>query len=125
MSNPFSSWTSADVERHNKQIDARLEKRHEANHTRKNTKLERAPFNEPLAAGQGEKGGAGKFSVRFISVRKRLLDPDNLSCKWLLDALRYASIIPGDEPEKIALEVTQRKCAKGENEHTVIEIEKL
>ena len=46
----------------------------------------------------------------------------NLSVKWLLDACRYARIIRGDEPEKITLEVTQRKCAKGEREHTIIEI---
>ena len=125
MSNPFSSWTTADVERHNKQIDARLEKRHEANHSRKNTKLERATGDEPLAAGQGEKGDSGKFSVRFESVRKRLCDPDNLSPKWLLDSLRYAKIIPGDEPDKITLEVAQRKCNKNEPEHTIIEITKL
>ena len=84
--------------------------------------MERAPVHEPLEARQGEEGGSGKFLVRFESVRKRLCDPDNLSVKYLLDSLRFARVIPGDEPEKITLEVTQRKCAKGEEEHTMIEI---
>ena len=125
MSNLFSSWTTADVVRHNAQIDARLNKRmknNETNNPRTTPKLECSFGNEPLAEGQGEKTNAGKFSVRFISVRKRLLDPDNLSCKWLLDSLRYASIISGDEPEKITLEVTQRKCRKDESEHTIVEV---
>ena len=128
MSNPFSSWTTADVVRHNAQIDARLNKRmkrNETNNTRTTAELERAFGNEPLAQSKGKKTNAGRFSVRFISVRKRLLDPDNLSCKWLLDSLRYASIISGDEPEKISLEVTQRKCRKDESEHTIIEVKEL
>jgi hypothetical protein len=84
--------------------------------------LERPPKHEPLAAHQGKKGTAAKLLVRFVSVRKRLLDPDNVSCKWTLDALRYAGIISGDEPEKITLEVNQRKAGKGEPEQTIIEI---
>jgi hypothetical protein len=75
-----------------------------------------------LAADRCQEGTAVQFLVRFTSVRKQLCDPDNLSVKYLLDALRFAAVIPGDEPEKIQLEVTQRKCRKGEREHTLIEV---
>ncbi len=92
---------------------------------RTNPVLEHASSNEPLAQDQGQEGGSGKLLVRFESVRKRLCDPDNLSVKWLLDSLRYTNAIQGDEPEKIELQVTQRKCRKGEEEFTVIQVSKL
>lgn len=87
--------------------------------------VERAAGNAPVAKDQGEEGHSGKLLIRFESVRKRLCDPDNIAVKWLLDALRYSGAIPGDEPEKIAIEVAQRKCGKDEAEHTVLEIHKL
>lgn len=89
---------------------------------RKTPKLERATGDGALGKNQGEKANAGRLHIRFESVRKRLLDPDNIAEKWLLDALRFANIIQGDEPEKITLETTQRKCEKGEEEHTLIQI---
>jgi len=84
--------------------------------------VERPAIHEPLAANQGEEGATGKLFIRFVSVRKRLLDPDNLAEKWLLDCLRYCRAIHGDEPEKISIETTQRKAAKGETEHTEIAV---
>lgn len=78
--------------------------------------------NESLAANQSQEAATGRLHIRFTSVRKRLCDPDNLSEKWLLDALRFTGAIQGDEPDKITLETTQRKCRKGEQEHTLIEI---
>jgi len=84
--------------------------------------MERDSGDEPLEANQGQETVAGRVHIRFESVRKRLLDPDNLSVKWMLDCLRYCGAISGDEPEKITLEVGQRKCAKGEAECTVVEI---
>ena len=84
--------------------------------------LERNPCTGTLAKDEGEEGGAGRVHLRIISIRKRLLDPDNLSVKWLIDSLRYASIIRGDEPDKITLQVEQRKCGKGEAEATQIYI---
>ena len=84
--------------------------------------LERTSGDESLAAHQGEERATGKLHIRFVSVRKRLLDPDNLSEKWLLDCLRYCRVIQGDEPEKISVETTQRKATKKEKEHTIIEI---
>jgi len=80
------------------------------------------PRNAALAENQSQARPAGCVLVRFTSVRKRLLDPDNLSCKWLLDSLRYVGAIRGDEPDRIALEAAQRKAAKNETEHTLIEV---
>ncbi len=82
--------------------------------------MERNPLNGTLAKGQGEKSNAGRVHLCIVSIRKRLLDPDNLSPKWIIDCLRYASIIRGDEPDKITLQVEQRKCAKGEEESTQV-----
>ena len=82
--------------------------------------LERHPSPRSLATHEEQEGGAGRVHLRIVSTRKRLLDPDNLSPKWLIDCLRYARIIQGDEPDKITLQVEQRKCAKGESEATQI-----
>lgn len=71
-------------------------------------------------ARQAQKDSAERIHLRIISVRKRLLDPDNLVPKWTIDALRYCGIIRGDEPDKITLETSQRKAAKGEEEHTEV-----
>jgi len=87
--------------------------------------VERLARHESLAADKSQEGATGKLFIRFVSVRKRLLDPDNLSEKWLLDCLRYCRIIEGDEPEKISIETTQRKALKGETERTIIEITEI
>ena len=84
--------------------------------------LERNPCTRTLAKDEEQEGGADRVHLRIVSIRKRLLDPDNLSVKWLIDCLRYSRIIQGDEPDKITLQVEQRKCAKGEAEATQIYI---
>lgn len=60
--------------------------------------------------------------MRVTSVRKCLLDEDNLCEKYHVDCLRYSGIIPDDSPDKVRIETTQRKAAKGEEEHTLIEV---
>lgn len=84
--------------------------------------LEPPSGNGPLATSQAEKGNSKPVHIRFVSARKRLLDPDNLSEKWVLDCLRNCGAIAGDEPDKISLETTQRKAEKGEEERTIIEV---
>lgn len=96
-----------------------------AHSPRNNPKLECDIVAKPLAADKVEKRTAGKLHILFISRRKRLCDPDNLSAKWLLDCLRYCGAIDGDEPEKITLEVKQEKCAKNQQPHTIIQIERI
>jgi hypothetical protein len=65
-----------------------------------------------------------RITVRFVGYRVRPLDPDNFagSVKDLLDGLRHAGLIPGDEPWKIRLETEQEKVAHYAQEKTVISI---
>lgn len=72
-----------------------------------------------------EKEGAPSVTVRFIGYRVRPLDPDNFagSVKDLLDGLRHAALIPGDEPWRIRLETEQVCVRTYAQERTVIEIE--
>lgn len=67
----------------------------------------------------------GRTTVRFTGYRVRPLDPDNFaaSCKDLLDGLRHAQLIPGDEPWTITFHTTQTKVKSFTDERTVIEIE--
>lgn len=60
---------------------------------------------------QREKEGAKRPVVRIIRCSTRLLDEDNLwgSVKPLLDQLRIAGLIPGDDPGSIELKVEQYK----------------
>jgi hypothetical protein len=62
--------------------------------------------------------------VRFTLHRVKPLDPDNAagSCKDLLDGLRHAGLIPGDEAWRIRFETEQEKVAHYTDEKTVIEI---
>lgn len=87
-------------------------------------KLERPTCDESLASDKGEKEASGRVHFKFVSVRKRLIDPDNVSVKWLLDCCRRIGIVAGDEHDKVTIETAQRKAEKGEEEHTIIEITK-
>lgn len=62
--------------------------------------------------------------ISFTLFRVKLLDPDNASgsVKDLLDGLRHAGIIEGDEWYRIKLEVEQEKVAHYKDEKTVITI---
>jgi len=88
-------------------------------------KLERDIGNATLAKAQTQSRDSGRVCVRITSVRKRLLDPDNLCEKYHLDLCRYAGIIPGDTEEQITLSTNQRKCEKGEEEYVEIQIDFL
>ena len=76
-------------------------------------------------ADAGEKKGVQRITVRFIGYRTRPLDPDNFAggCKDLLDGLRHAGLIPGDEPWSIIFETAQEKVKTYAEECTKIEIE--
>ena len=75
-------------------------------------------------AAQGAKESVSRVIVRFVGYRVHPLDPDNFagSVKDLLDGLRHAGIILGDEPWRIKLETEQEKVAHFADERTVIEI---
>lgn len=99
------------------------EDRLKSRNSRPNPVVECPPRHDPLEANTREERSTGKLHISFVSWRQRLCDPDNLSVKWLLDCLRYCGAIAGDEPEKITLEVTQRKVKLKSNERTEIVIE--
>jgi len=73
---------------------------------------------------QGKEKGVQRVVVRFTGFRTRPLDPDNFSggCKDLLDGLRHAGLISGDEPWRIDFQTAQEKVAHRYEERTVIEI---
>lgn len=93
-----------------------------ANHPRQAAKLERDPGHAPLAAGEVQETAEKRIFVRVCSVRKRLLDEDNLCEKFAVDSLRAIAAIPADDPATVRIETTQRKAAKGEAERTEITI---
>lgn len=78
-----------------------------------------------LAEDQVEEANRPRFLVRVVSVRKRLLDEDNLCEKFHVDLCRYAGALHLDSPDRCHIQTTQRKAAKGESEHTEITVFKL
>jgi hypothetical protein len=74
---------------------------------------------------EGKEKGVERTIVRFIGYRVRPLDPDNFAggCKDLLDGLRHAGLLHGDEPWRIIFETAQEKVKSYAEERTVIEIE--
>jgi hypothetical protein len=72
-----------------------------------------------------QKGTRRRFLVRYTSIRKRLLDQENLCTKYTTDLLRYAGIISGDSPSEAKIEITQIKAGQGECEEVRIEVFEL
>jgi hypothetical protein len=56
------------------------------------------------------------------SRRCRLLDPDNVCPKYVIDLLRYGGVLRDDSPDLIDLEIRQERVSKKDQEETVIEI---
>ncbi len=85
-------------------------------------------YEAPALGGsiQGKAGSDDRVVISFTGYRVRPLDPDNFagSVKDLLDGLRHAGLISGDEPWRIRLETEQVKVATFKQEKTVIEISK-
>jgi len=73
---------------------------------------------------QGKAESLQRVVVRFTGYRVAPLDPDNFagSIKDLLDGLRHASLLHGDEPWRIKLETEQVKVSKRIHERTEIEL---
>ena len=75
---------------------------------------------------QGEASGVQRAIVSFTGYRVKPLDPDNFagSVKDILDGLRHAGLISGDEPWRIILRTDQVKVSTYKEEKTVISIER-
>ena len=87
--------------------------------------LERSFETQPVATDRHEEAHPARFHVCVTSIRKRLLDEDNLCAKFHVDCLRRAGLIPNDNPATAHIEVMQRRCYKGEMEYTVILVRQL
>lgn len=88
-------------------------------------KLERNLGDATLVKAHPQKPVSQRFLVRIKSVRKRLLDEDNLCCKYVVDLCRYSGILPSDAPGTTKIEVCQEKADKGAPEEIKIEIYRL
>jgi hypothetical protein len=88
-------------------------------------KLERDSSDGDVAALQSQTALGGRFLVKIKSYRKRLLDEDNLCCKYIVDLLRYAGIISSDAPGTAKIEVSQEKVGPKEPERIRIEVFKV
>ena len=75
-----------------------------------------------LGKGQGEEGMRAEYTISIRSRRVRLLDPDNLYVKDVVDQLRYARLIPEDTPEVVEIDITQEKVSGYKQEETIIKI---
>jgi hypothetical protein len=84
--------------------------------------VERDSRNASLGKKKVQGSNSPRVLVRVTSVRKRLIDEDNLCEKYHVDLCRYAGIISGDEASKTKIETTQRKAEKGEEEKVIIEV---
>lgn len=89
---------------------------------RKIAKLESDSSDAALDSKEVQGRISQKFLVRVTSIRKRLLDEDNLCEKYHVDLCRYAGIIPCDEADKVKIEVCQKKAGKEDVEKTIIEV---
>ena len=84
--------------------------------------MEQNPGDAPLSA-QGIEGFVTPVRLHIHSVRKRLVDIDNLSAKAVIDGLVFSKILPDDRPEYVQ-EITHSQ-EKGEEEKTIITIEEV
>jgi len=79
------------------------------------------PITEPdtrktlVRTGSGKEAGSERVVVRITRVSSRPLDADNYAggCKPLIDQLRYAKLIPDDDPASVELIFLQRVQPKG------------
>ena len=72
---------------------------------------------------KAQKGSKERIVLRITRYATRLLDEDNLAgAKLLVDQLRYAGIIPNDDPQCLKIILDQIKVKHKTEERTEIEI---
>jgi hypothetical protein len=85
------------------------------------------PHDPPalVRAVEGKEEGLGRVVVCFKGYRVRPLDPDNFAggCKGLLDGLRHAHLVGGDEPWRIIFQTEQERVQTFSEERTEITID--
>jgi hypothetical protein len=85
------------------------------------------PYDPPALdrAVEGKEERLDRVVVCFKGYRVRPLDPDNFAggCKGLLDGLRHAHLIRGDEPWRIIFQTEQERVQTFGEERTEITID--
>lgn len=72
---------------------------------------------------KAQKGSKERIVLRITRYATRLLDEDNLAgAKLLVDQLRYAGIIPNDDPQCLKIILDQIKVKYKTEERTEVEI---
>ena len=72
---------------------------------------------------KAQKGSKERIVLRITRYATRLLDEDNLAgAKLLVDQLRYAGIIPNDDPQCLKIILDQIKVKHKTEERTEVEI---
>lgn len=81
----------------------------------------------PPPAHARQEGSPACLKVRVTSLRRRLLDIDNLAggSKFIIDALRYQGFIRDDSPDHIELSFSQIKVRHRNQEETVVTIQRM
>ena len=114
-------WTEAQYQEH-------LQRERQRNHNNPDSSQGASPIAQqtawygPLAAGKVENDYPRRFVVRVTSVRRRLLDEDNLAAKFFTDGCRYAGVLPSDAPGKTSVIEDQRQVKSKTDECTEIRI---
>ncbi len=91
--------------------------------SRESAEPKSALWIEPMEPEEDEGGNICRRRIRITSVRNRLHDPDNLSVKFIVDALRHCSVIKDDTTKEIEVYIKQEKVKTRKEEKTIIEIE--
>ena len=77
---------------------------------------------EPVESEEAQGGNFHRRRIRITSKRCRLLDPDNLCVKYIIDALRYCKVIKDDTTKEIEVYIKQEKVKTRKEEKTIIEV---
>lgn len=87
------------------------------------THVEQDSSHAPMGAKKAKRLDS-RVSITIISYRKRKHDPDGISAKAAIDGIVRAGLLRDDSTEEIkSVTFESRKCAKDEEEKTVIVIE--
>lgn len=90
---------------------------------RESSEPKSALWIEPVESEEVEGENFRRSRIRITSRRVRLLDPDNLCIKYIIDALRYCKVIKDDTTKEIEVYIKQEKVKKRKEEKTIIEVE--
>lgn len=105
------------------QLNDYLAKRNQAGGKAPPAEPKRTVLHEPLGAQESPRRNTGRIVIRITSYRQRLLDPDDICAKYLIDGLRYSGLLPGDSEVEIDYErPRQVKVSSKEDERTEVEL---